>query len=369
MRPRDFLILGLVLALGGAGFMVLGDDTHAIELPAGSTPAATAVDASASGAAEAAPAEAVLPAAMTGAQAETRQHEDTTGWKKGVIRGDIALSVAVLDRIESIQIIVKELRNAIGEDGKFTKPFSFTAPVQRGVGTPTFEVRDVDFSDYPYSVSVYSPGLNGGRSTVVVNKDHPIVDDVKLEITGGSPYTVLLRDQDANPYPQIDVRMIPVGEPPGRRDHFGTTDGYGSVVFENVLAGDYRLVALSHGMPLCEPEIATVMPGARLYSSKIQGQGYTLMAPRGIKVDFSVGDAAGYGVEGAIVKLMLTDRVRPKELELQTDHAGLASFPHVLPGVYIVNVLRDGYQSSFRQISLKDGELPPLQQFRLQRAN
>src|SRR5690606_38094270 len=125
------------------------------------------------------------------------------------------LAVSVLDRIGSIAVILEEQRSSFAGDGSVRRPTKLHATVHRGRGTPTFELRDVPFSEYPYVVAVVAPGLNGSRCTVTVDERTPLVDDVVLSILPGTPLTLLVRDQDAVPFHGVDIAGIPVGEPAG----------------------------------------------------------------------------------------------------------------------------------------------------------
>ena len=248
MRPRDLMILMLLLALGASvGIVLLANESHAIAAPSGPSTEAEPTEEP-----PPAPEPSILPALPAvadqddgtprGAVFSKSDEVDTTGWRDGIIRGDIQLAVSVLDRIKSMSVIVEELRGPPRPGQEYVPPFKKVIPVERGLGTPTFEIRRIPFSDHPFSVSVYSPGLNGGRRTVTVNAETPLHDDVVLSITPGAPFSILVRDQDANPYAGVDIRILPIGEPPGRQQHIGKTDNYGSVVFECVLDGDFRLV-------------------------------------------------------------------------------------------------------------------------------
>lgn len=360
MRPRDLLILCLLLAFGGSiGLVFLGDDSHATELmpepvEAAELPVTTAPD-------TATPAPAVTDqngGEPAGGGFRKSDGVSTTGWTSGVVRGDIQLAVSVLDRIESISVIVEELRGAVVPGVRYQPPFKKVVTVERGIGTPTFEVRDIPFSAHPYSVSVYSPALNGGRRTVTLDEQSPLHDDIVLTITPGAPYSILVRDQDQNPYPNIDIRIVPIGSPPGRKQHIGKTDNYGSVVFESVLAGEYDLVSTQQGLPLCPPERVTIQPGARRYGNKIQGQGYTLDIQRGMALEIMV-SRVGYGIADAAVKLQALDRTQLLVLEAATDFAGRVTFPHLTPGRWMVTVIKADHDPWTRPITIKDGELPP----------
>lgn len=362
MRPRDLIILlgtfGLVASIG---LVLMSSDTLALELPPGGPahPAPPAPEANPSG-----PVIAVAPDDDSApVEAFVRRsdspREDTTGWTKGIVRGDVQIAVSILDKIQSISVIVEELRNPLAPDGQpFRHPHRIIQKVELGVGTPTFEVKDIPFSEYPYTVSLYVPGLNGGRRTVTIDQKTPLCDDIVLPITPGSPFSVLLRDQDRTPYSDVDVRMLPVGDPLGRPPLQGTTDNFGAALFDNVLSGDYQIVTAQKGMQLAAPEIISVQPGGRMFGSKVQGQSYTVTVERGQALEiFAL--CGGYRVADVKILLQATDRLKLTQLEAKTDYNGRAEFPHLTPGVWQIDFIKDDFQRATRQITIKDGQPPP----------
>ncbi|MCK5943202.1 MAG: carboxypeptidase regulatory-like domain-containing protein [Planctomycetes bacterium] len=292
------------------------------------------------------------------------QREDTTGWTSGIIRGDVQLTVSVLDQIGSMTVIVEELRSDFAQGGQ--APKRIMQPVERGRGTPTFEVRDIPFSEYPYRVTLHVPGLNGSSRTLSINEQTPLHEDVVLAITPGAPYSVLLRDQDGNPHRDIDVLLRPHGLPHGRPRLAAKTDSFGSVVFESVLSGQYELLATLDGQPFGEPEMVTVQPGKRNFGRKIQGQGHVMTIARGVQLDIEVGDGA-YGIEGATVTVVRTDQRRLKELETTTDALGRASFPHLPAGQWQLTIQRHPFARVDRQLTLRPDMGPQLQRIRMAR--
>lgn len=288
--------------------------------------------------------------------------EDTSGWTSGVIRGDVQLAVSVLDRLGSMTVIVEELKANFG--GK--APRRIMQAVERGRGTPTFEVRDVPFSEYPYRVTLHVAGLNSSARTLTVDEQQPLHDDVVLSVSPGAPYSVLLRDQDGAPHPDVDLSMQPTGLPHGRPPQHGKTDNFGSVVFESVLAGNYELVATLQGQPFGEPEAVIVQPGMRNFGRKIQGQGHVMTVARGVQLEVEVGDGF-YGIEGAEVTLVRTDRRRLKELKATTDGIGRVRFPHLQPGLWQLTVERQAFRRVDRQFTLKADMEPQFQRIQLKR--
>lgn len=307
--------------------------------------------------------------------------ENTRGWTSGVIRGDVQLAVSVLDKLGSITVIVEEMRNPLergGERGKTAakdangEPQAYMAPtrlyakVQRGEGTPTFEVRDVPFSEYPYRVTLYTANLNGSQRTLSVTEEKPL-HDIVLAITPGVPFSILLRDQDAGSYPDIEVLLRPIGLPNGRARLSDTTDNFGSVVFDSVLAGQYELVTTLNGQPFGDPERVMVQPGTRNFGRKIQGQGHVVTIERGVQLDVRVSDKLGYAIEGATVTATATDRRKLLELEGITDGGGNLRFSRLLPGTWQLTVQKSGWQRLDQQLTMRPHQQPMLRDITLVR--
>ena len=304
-----------------------------------------------------------------------RQLENTDGWTCGVIRGDVQLAVSVLDKLGAITVIVEEMRNpferAAGPE-RDHQPTAYKAPtrlyakVQRGEGTPTFQVNNVPFSNYPYRVMLHAANLNGSQRTLSVTKEEPL-HDIVLAITPGVPFSILLRDQDAGSYPDIDVLLRPIGLPNGRPRLSDTTDNFGSVVFDHVLAGEYELVTTLQSRPFGEIERVTVQPGTRNFGRKIQGQGHVVTIERGVQVDVRVSDRFGYSIEGATITATATDRRKLLELEGTTDTAGRLRFYRLLPGTWQLTVQKSGWQRIDQQLTLRAHQQPVLREIKLTR--
>lgn len=295
------------------------------------------------------------------------QRTDTASWTKGVIRGDIQVAVSALEHLKTLTILVEEQRSAIGQNGEVQRPVRIMVPAKQGLGTPTFEVTDVPFSEHPYVVSVYAEGLNGGRRTVTIDEHQKLVDDVVLTVSPGSPHTVFVRDQDGKPYLDVDVRLQPVGEPLGRPRQAGKTDGYGAAVFGNVLAGEYQLFVSQSGQLLCDVQAIRVLDLIYPQPSTPKAQSTSVVVPRGVQVELSVHDAAGYGVAEANVKAVATDRVRHTEIPAATDAQGRLVFPHLQPGTWHVQVEKEGFQRADLQLNLSEGQEPQYRTVRLVR--
>ncbi len=360
MRKRDLSILSGALLLGLlAGIVVLGQDSYGGELTPPPMPDVTAPPAAAADPAAQIAEAVVTPAPVAVADAsDGGRRTGVAGWTKGVVKGDIQLAVSVLDRLTTINIVVEEARSEIGPGNTFRRRNRLIVPVKLGVGTPTFEVTDIPFSDYPYVVSAQAPGLNGSRSTVTIDANTPLVDDVMLRITPPAPFSVLVRDQDSAPYAGLDVLMMPAGEPGGRANHQGVTDNFGSIIFEEVLAGDYQVHVSLGGQAVVPAQTLTVQPGFVIASTKVRGQQAALTVPRGVPLQLVVHDRAGYGIADAAVTATATDRLKLTEINTATNAGGRADFTHLAPGSWQLTIQKQGFHRVDLQLTLRSGQEP-----------
>jgi hypothetical protein len=363
MRSREHLLLtGAALLALGIGYVVLGPGSSAGALPPPEpvAPEPPAPEPRAPDAVDGGP---VAPSAVGLADPVFQRSEpvrDTSGWTSGVIQGDIELVASVVDKITSIEIVVDELKNLNVEGAR---PFRKVVPVERGIGTPTYRVTDVPFSSYGYLVRVHAPGLNGSQQTVAITEETPLASPVNLRISPGVPFSLWLRDQDHAPVVLTEVRMVPEGAPLGRTVFDGRTDNLGSVVFENVLAGDYQVLVGPPGQPLMEPPLVNVQPTSRTYrDNKVQGQGQKITVPRGVPLGVLVAESwSGYPVADATVRAQAIDRTRLLVLDGKTDRQGRVTFPNVVDGIWDVQVLKDGFDRSSRHVTIAGTAPPELQ--------
>ena len=369
MNTRKLSILIGTLCLGAAaGITFFSQGVQAVEVPPGDYGSDINTEPAIAGRDQLAP----LPAegelekssGPISAAESSRKRENTKDWTSGIIRGDVKLAVSVLDKLGSITVIVEEIRSSRG--GHQRPPTRMYAQVDRGEGTPTFKVTDVPFSDYPYRVTLHANGLNGSQQTLAVTKEEPL-HDIVLSITPGAPFSILLRDQDSGFHTGIDLLMRPVGLPNGRLRLKGKSDNFGSVIFENVLAGNYELTPTLSNKPFGDPQTVTVLPGARNYGRKIQGQGHVMVIPRGVRVDVRIHDRNGYGMEGATVTAVATDRRTAPPVEGETDSIGRLRFDNLAPGMWQFTVKYKGYQRVDQQIKLRKNQEPLQKDIRIVR--
>jgi hypothetical protein len=175
---------------------------------------------------------------------------------------------------------------------------------------------------------------------------------------------VLLRDQNQAPFTNLDVRLVPVGDPQGRPPRSMKSDNFGSAVFEDMLAGEYQLTVSDSGQVMIEEQSGMVQPGMH---AGMRGQGHQVTVPRGVPVSMQISDVAGYGIEGVHVTATATDRVRLTVLETDSDIGGRAQFAHLSDGTWQIDVTKDGYERAHTLVRVVGGQLPEPLTFRLVR--
>jgi hypothetical protein len=307
------------------------------------------------------------PAPLMGTE-PGKQRLENLGMTSGIIRGDIALEPAIVERIQSITVTVQELAGGDGDN----PPFSRSKNVVMQRGTPTFEVRGIPFSRNGFSVRVFSPGLNGSEQVVAVTELEPIADAV-LGISSPVAFSILLRDQLRNFVTNTKVIMKPVELPLGRPWLNGETDNYGSVLFEEVLAGDFLIFVGDTSAPLVKPVRVTIQPPgptfqpelAYLRGQPVKNQFVRITVPRGQALEVSVTGPAGYGLKDAKLSMLTTSSVLYQPYDGVTDYNGRHVFPHLPAGEYQLDVELAGHQRWSRTVRWKEGEAPPQVEVRL----
>lgn len=349
MKPRDLLFLVAALALLGAiGFMLLGGP-----------------DVSAAGPEFGGPAVSNTPVEDVGTEAPPAQHEQTplaaamhadsartwsptTGLDSGVIRGHITLDSKV---VQNLKLVYVKIREAINTDVGNEVPFVRTVKeeIVPELGTPEFMYADIPFSEYGYVVRVYAEGLNGSEMFVHLTEDEPVAD-VMLSVTAAVPFSVLLRDQLKFPVTETMVFLNPIGDPPFRPLQQLKTDGYGSAVFDRVLQGDYEIVVGTMDRPRNKQTQVSVLAHAGVRS-------VTVEVPRGFPLTIHAQTRAGWGIEGAKLRLWATT-TRFREYTGETDFAGRFVFDHLPAGTYQLDVSGERFQRSSRHVEVSEDAAP-----------
>ena len=162
---------------------------------------------------------------------------------------------------------------------------------------------------------------------------------------------------------------LPLGRPWLNRE----TDNYGSVLFEEVLAGDYLIFVDNTSSPLVKPVRVTVQPPgpvfqpelAYLRGQPVKNQFVRITVPRGQALVISVSGPAGYGLKDARLSMLTTSSVLYQPYEGVTDYNGRHVFSHMPHGEYQLDVELPGHQRRSRNVRWKEGEDPPQVEVRL----
>jgi hypothetical protein len=353
-----FFLLCLLACLAAVGVVVfgLGSESAAAET-AVLAPEAAAPDAK--GLAVEAP---VDPAAIGTSTGVFRPSERGAvvdagvGTKRtyGLIRGDVTLTAGTIDKIESVTIRILEAVRDDAGTGTGRKPFiyHYSIPFDPRNGTPRFALDEIPFSAFGYLVQAMVPGLNGTEQLVYVTEDKPIAD-VVLGVHPGTPFSVLLRDQDLTPLGNVEVTLTPEGEPQGRGSYYKQTDSFGAAVFPDVLRGTYLAHLGNMAQPLMPPQPIEV-----LASSGLTAQSKTIVVPKGEAVTVNLYAPSGQGIKDVEVRLSSNSDTRYREIKVLSDWSGRAVFPHLPPGSYWVNVTDPRYEPRTVPALVRKGEKP-----------
>ena len=355
VKIRDITVVtGALLLFGAAALAVLGSSSTP-ELGPGPGPGPQApATAAAPDAAALAPAATttdgfVPPISVAEASAARPLDPNRTS---GVIAGRISLAAELATRLRSVTVQVVEAIGEVPHAAPGKVPFTKNHPVEivPEAGTPSFWIEDVPFSDHGYLVRAFAPACNGTQQVVQITAAHPEATNVHLSVLSGVPFTVLVRDQLRNAVADVPVAMIPFGEPPGRTIYRANTDNFGSVVFANVLQGQYRLLAGWEQQPLGEPKTVQVFPNTNGTEQ--------LLVPRGQTVTIRIYGPGGYALKDADVRVQATDSVVFREYKKQTDYGGTCVLQHMPPGQYQLDVEAPGYGRRTRMFTVGDDANP-----------
>lgn len=346
LKNRELILFGSLIAIlvAGSSLIFVGDEPASTQAGTPSNPAETSSQPVTQPESARAPAIVPDPAIPTARSAGTRLDA-------GTIAGSISMTAEVALNVPSFMIVVRESVNTQGRPAGSPQPFQLnrTFPVLQANGTPNFEFQDVPFSEYGYTVSVHVSDYNGDEQYVRLTKEDPVAR-VHLGIRGGVEYSILVRDQERNPLPGLEVHMVPMGHPIGRKSFHGVSDSYGATVFEKVLKGDYRLSVGPPTAPLVDPKVVSLAPSG-LQAEHVE-------VPRGVTLSFFV-TSGGYGLTNVAVEATAVDTPQFKRYPLVTDQLGNAVFKHLPPGTYHVNFSAHGYVRRTEKVTVKADEQQP----------
>ena len=290
----------------------------------------------------------------------------------GSIYGYLTMPVELFDEVTRYTIVVVEERNeaaakSLGLPRAFNKQRGFRVDPST---TPRFAIHDVPFCQHPYRVKVVASGsdpagYNGSSVLVRLDAGHPTVEEERcvLAISKGVPYAVRLRNQHFKPVTGTWVYMQPTGQQIGLSAQRGETDSFGSVLFESVLAGDYKLFVGDIHRPFIEPIAVRVQQFTPVGKARgIKPQGKVLEVPTGQPVRIEIFNRNRYGVEGVAVRAREVNTTRLFRPETVSDHAGIATFHHLPPGSYEVDIMHREYHRRTCMLEVREDSPPePMQ--------
>ncbi|MDP6928706.1 MAG: hypothetical protein QF412_03285 [Planctomycetota bacterium] len=351
VKARDNLLVLVVLALGIAAGIAIsglwGTPVEAAEIPGGEAAWSNEPDVFE-------PNDLVAkPVDLSPSSVETRTPQpDTSGWTHGVVRGHITLTPGVVAKASSAIVRIQEAINQLEGISSVSKsPFAYNKRIliDPELGTPTFEIDNIPFSDYGYSVTVFVEGLNGSDQIVSITEGKPIAD-VVLGITEGVVYTVKLQTQLYQAVADLPVLMIPVGKPLGRTLRRGVSNHFGSVIFEDALSGDYKIVAGDLNAPRNEPKIWQVTESPSHQHAEI-------VVPIGHDLIIWA-NGPGWSVQDAKIEVIKIDTTLFTRHENKTDTTGKCVFKHIPPGRYQINIIHPKFERWSQARTIKKN-VPP----------
>lgn len=280
----------------------------------------------------------------------------------GTIYGRLSLATDVLGEFNSYTITWREMINPNSRQVGLNPQEgmkSFKVDPHR---TPRFMIEDIPFSRYGYEVELFVVGFNGSRRSIQLNEEHPVAgtpdfaefvgEEIVLSLSSGVPFSLRLHDQHFNPISGRELTLVPVGSPRGRQRYPGKTDSFGTMIFENMLRGDYD-VKIDQ----------TILDRVTVQASKkVMIQGAQVLVPMGNDLRIEVNNRIGYGIEGINLLIYAVDTTQNRRREAQTDYSGIHVFPHLMPGTYQLDIWGSGYQRTSRKIRItKEGVQKPVQ--------
>ncbi|MEM7200453.1 MAG: carboxypeptidase-like regulatory domain-containing protein [Planctomycetota bacterium] len=347
LRPRDLILVALVLCLGAVVALLLGRSSAPPlrEGPAPLVPTETVAEPAAAAAIDA-----TAPTAPPVAESAALRTASDLAPTAGVIRGHITLSAAVVTKLDAVFVKIQEAVQNAGDTP--TRPFVLTRKerISPELGTPRFSYEDIPFSRYGYFVSVYAEGVNGSRQFATVTEDEPVAD-VQLAITEGVTFVVLLRDQLRRPVPDTKVFLVPLGEPLGRPLLQMKSDPFGAATFDSVLQGEYEVRAGAMNASVSEPQRVQVQ-------AHLGARSVTVEVPTGARFEVWVNTRGGGGIKDADVSLLAVNTRRLRRLEGKTDWGGRYTFENLIPGTYQLDVRAKDHDTRTRKVTI-DPDQPP----------
>ena len=280
----------------------------------------------------------------------------------GIIDGQLLLAANCAGQFGEYTIGLTEMVNTNGqEDAARPRTIYKTFDVVDNTSPQYFAWHDVPYSRYGYEIRAFIKGFNGSHQVIRMTEQewNP---QVTLTVTRGAPFALRIIDQDRYPWKQRAITLRPTPVYAGLPQLDGTTDDYGSVVFESVLAAEYDLII--DGQVRDTVEVRA--PGFVRDDANIGVQSALVRIPRGQELKVEV-----FGVSWAIPDVDLTlfrvDTSENIRFTGKTDPNGVFTFEHVPPGRYHLQLRAANHQPTDRVLRIEDGVAPDPFQVRMAR--
>ena len=279
----------------------------------------------------------------------------------GTLEGEISLTPAIAQDLTDFTVLLVEAVNTDAAGSPAATRLHKSFRYDRSQGSPRFLWSGIPFSALGYRVSVVVPDCNGSEQHVLLSRSKP-VQRVVLSLFPARVCHVFLRDQDRGLMPNLEVHLLPVGDPPGRKSQRGVSDSYGKVEFERVLEGRYAVVVGNPAAPIVREEFRfgelQADDGSGIPRDTTQRY---VTVPRGLPLTCQVVLPGGYGLADVKGEAIAIDTQQFKRYQAQSDSAGKLVFPYLQPGMYQVRFEKSGYLPQAERVTIKDGTpLDPL---------
>lgn len=357
MNLRDIVVLiGLLAVLGAGAALVFGFGAEAAQAPESFDDAITG---SGEDAADPEDFEPDRPLTIEVDDGRSDDLDDPNAPRPtvGAIEGRVSIATSLLDDVETFHVRVTELAGSIA--GSEKAPFDRIWPpfeIPKNY-TPRFRLEEIPFSNYGYRVELLAKHCNGSSQIIQVNADQPYAT-VSLALTRPSMFTLRVKDQYHNPHVDWSFELRPVGEPAGRSMVRGTTNAFGTILFESLVQGSY--VVVHDGREIGEIQVQTHATPRAGYPIEVQSA--TLTVPIGRDLRVEIFGPAGVGLAEVDLELQKTDTIRNERWNAVTDFGGVHTFEHLAPGKYQLNIFARGFQRTNRSVMIReDATLDPLQ--------
>ena len=268
----------------------------------------------------------------------------------GSISGTVRLAKELVGTIDQYRVTIEEAVNteAALNPGKKLRRFQQTFQLEPGLTTARFPISGLPFSSYGWRVSVAAPGkeVNGSEELAVLSESTPSAE-VVLTLAATHSAHLVVKDQDREAIPNIDLILKPIGHPRGRSIYTGKTNAYGLVLLEKMRAGSYKLYVGSQTRPFLPPVTIEMPAHKHLY--------HAIELPRGAKLVVKIVGAAGQPLADVEIQARFAKpRALWREYQARTNRVGEAVLEHLPSGPYGIHATKKGFERGYKSVKMGD---------------